>query len=537
MKNIFVLILFICTVGFAQEPEVKADLTSPYTTIYTHLYFLQSDSYQPEKAAITIYGYIGKQAEQKAIKLKKILDGKGLRVDMSKLPKNANFVDTVGIRNKNIYVLFPNKVPEIYLEKVAEKWYYSAHTIAQIDDLYNDVYPWGTTFLKKIIPESFHKTFFGIEVWQYFGFILLLFLGFIIFYLFKRIIYFILKKIERLLVKNTSESINEALNKLSRPITLLFVFWIVERQIPMLQLPLSINSFLFLGLDIAMTIFWIYVFLKLVSVVMEIYADIASKTESKLDDQLVPILNNILRVLVFIVGIFNLLKILGVDTTALIAGASIGGLALAFASQDTVKNLIGTFMIFLDQPFQIGDWIEAGSVVGTVEEVGFRSTRVRAADTSLFQIPNSSLSEMVVNNKGLRLYRRYNTQLGLRYDTPPELIEAFVNGVRAIIKAHPDTRSDAYNVEFTGFGDSALLILMNTYFIALGWNEEQSSKHRLHIAIVKLAKALGVDFAFPSTTVVIEQFPGKNGLDMKYQIDKKRIDDAIKNTINDFNNQ
>ncbi len=181
MKNIFVLILFICTVGFAQEPEVKADLTSPYTTIYTHLYFLQSDSYQPEKAAITIYGYIGKQAEQKAIKLKKILDGKGLRVDMSKLPKNANFVDTVGIRNKNIYVLFPNKVPEIYLEKVAEKWYYSAHTIAQIDDLYNDVYPWGTTFLKKIIPESFHKTFFGIEVWQYFGFILLLFLGFIIF--------------------------------------------------------------------------------------------------------------------------------------------------------------------------------------------------------------------------------------------------------------------------------------------------------------------------------------------------------------------
>ena len=102
-------------------------------------------------------------------------------------------------------------------------------------------------------------------------------------------------------------------------------------------------------------------------------------------------------------------------------------------------------------------------MVGTVEEVGFRSTRIRAADTSIFQIPNSRLSELVINNSGLRLFRRYNTQLGLRYDTPPELIEAFVKGVRGIIKAHPDTKSDSFNVEFTGFGDSALLIMMNMY--------------------------------------------------------------------------
>jgi len=312
----------------------------------------------------------------------------------------------------------------------------------------------------------------------------------IVFYLFKKITFFILKRLENIFVKIKSESVNKALHKLSRPITLLIVFWLIEKMLPMLQLPLNFNTFLFLGLNIAKTVFWIYVFLKLVQVVMQIYADIASRTESKLDDQLVPILKNILQGLVIIVGIFNLLKLFGVNTTTLIAGFSIGGLAVALASQDTVKNLIGTFMIFLDQPFQIGDWIEAGTVVGTVEQVGFRSTQIRAADTSLFQIP----------------------------------------------KAHPDTRSDAFNVEFTGFGDSALLILINMYFTALGWNEEQSSKHRLHIAIVKLAKALGVDFAFPSTTVMIEQFPEKTGLDMKYSTDKKNIDNKIKNIIDEFNN-
>jgi len=248
----------------------------------------------------------------------------------------------------------------------------------------------------------------------------------------------------------------------------------------------------------------------------------------------VPILNNFLTGIVILVGILKMLTLFGFDATTVIAGASIGGLAVALASQDTVKNLIGTFMIFLDKPFHIGDWIEAGEVVGSVEEVGFRSSRIRAVDTSIYQIPNSKLSELVINNKGLRLYRRYNTKLGLRYDTPPELIEAFVKGLRELIIAHPETRTESYNVEFTGFGDSALLIMVNVYFKSLEWGLEQSSKHRLHIAIVKLAKDLGVDFAFPSSSLIIEQFPDKKGLDMKYNIDQKRIEEILKNSVIEF---
>ena len=266
------------------------------------------------------------------------------------------------------------------------------------------------------------------------------------------------------------------------------------------------------------------------------YSEFTENTHSRLDDQLVPILNNFFTGLVIVIGVFKLLNLFGVDTTTLIAGATIGGLAFALASQDTVKNIIGTIMIFLDKPFHIDDWIEAGEVVGTVERVGFRSTRVRAADTSVYQIPNSKLSEIVINNKGLRLYRRYNTNLGLRYDTPPELIEAFVNGVRKIVIEHPETRSDSYNVEFTGFGDSALLIMVNVYFKSLAWGVEQSSKHRLHIAIIKLAAELGVEFAFPSTTVTIEQFPDKSNLSPKYNTDKARLESSISKVISEFKN-
>jgi MscS family membrane protein len=134
---------------------------------------------------------------------------------------------------------------------------------------------------------------------------------------------------------------------------------------------------------------------------------------------------------------------------------------------------------------------------------------------------------MVVNNKGLRAFRRYNTTLGLRYDTPPELIDAFVKGVRKIVELHPDTRDDAFNVEFTAFGDSSLQILLNVYFVQLGWADEQASKHSLHLAILRLAAELGVDFAFPSTTVMIEQFPEKKSLALDYNIEENRIKNII----------
>jgi len=210
------------------------------------------------------------------------------------------------------------------------------------------------------------------------------------------------------------------------------------------------------------------------------------------------------------------------------------GIAVAFAAQDSVKNLIGTLNIFLDKPFHIGDWVVIGGIEGTVEYVGIRSTRVRAADTSIFQIPNSKVSEMEINNKGLRLYRRYQTNLGIRYDTPPELIEAFVQGVRKIIIEHPDTRSESFNVEFSDFGDSSLKIMVNVFFKKLDWGDEQSSRHRLHISIVKLAAALGVEFAFPSSTLMIEQMPGQESLAVKYNTDKKFIDSKIESVLEEF---
>ena len=534
MKRLILIFFLVTTVASAQN-STKVNLKNPNATVYTHLYYLQSDSYQPEKAALTIFPNSTGKPKNAAIKLKQILDGKGLFVDFKKIPTDSNFKDSLLFDNTHKYVLFPNEMPLISVEKVGENWYYSKETISNLEEIYNDVFPWYVSKLEEIMPEFGHKKVFEIELWKFIGILIMLIISYLFYAISKRITFFILRKTHNYFLHNDGVAIAKVLKKLAHPISLLVAFAFIAKVYPSLQFGLAVNEWIFKGLNIIQTVFWIYVFLKLVQVIMHVYSEFTERTQSKLDDQLVPILNNFLTGIVIFVGVLKMLTVFGFDATTVIAGASIGGLAVALASQDTVKNLIGTFMIFLDKPFHIGDWIEAGGVEGSVEEVGFRSSRIRAADTSIFQIPNSKLSEIVINNKGLRLYRRYNTKLGIRYDTPPELIEAFVNGVREIVIAHPETRTESYNVEFTGFGDSALLIMVNVYFKSLEWGVEQSSKHRFHIAIVKLASDLGVEFAFPSSTIMIEQFPDKSALDLKYNTDQAKIDAVIKNSVEEFN--
>ncbi|NVJ89664.1 MAG: mechanosensitive ion channel family protein [Flavobacteriaceae bacterium] len=538
MKKIVIIIFLIPFFLVAQEkPEV--DLSNPNSAIYTHLYFLQKDSYEPEKAATTIYGLEGKKAIQKAIKIKKILDGKGLFVDFDKVPNNPDYNDTLSKRTLYKYVPFPLRMPKIYVERIGKNWYYSMETVDAADTLYNEVFPWYIRKIEKLMPDYTHANFLDVEAWQWIAILLLLIVAIIITIITKKIVFLILEKIQYYITKTSISTleIKEVLKQLAHPIGLLFGLFFIDLTFPSLQFSISVNKWVFLSINIIGTVFWFYILLKLVKVVTKLYSFITAKTNNKLDDQLVPIISNLLTGIVVLFGFFKVLYLFGVDTKTILAGATIGGLAFALASQDTVKNFIGTLGIFLDRPFHIGDWIVAGEVTGSVEEVGLRSTRIRAADTTVFQIPNSKLSEMVINNAGVRLFRRYNTTLGIRYDTPPELIEAFVKGIRDIISLHPNTRKEGYVVEFTGFGDSALQIMVNVFFVSLAWDVEQSSKHKLHMAIVKLAHALGVEFAFPSSTLMIEQFPDKSNLAPKYTTENDKINVAIENVLAEFNKE
>jgi MscS family membrane protein len=223
----------------------------------------------------------------------------------------------------------------------------------------------------------------------------------------------------------------------------------------------------------------------------------------------VPLLRTAVRLFVTFVGLLFVLQNLDINVSSLIAGLGLGGLAIALAAQDTIRNLLGGVTIFADKPFEVGDWVVVDGVEGTVEAVGFRSTRVRTFYNSLISVPNGNLMDSGIDNMGKRRWRRYKTTLGVAYHTKPDQLQAFVEGIRAIIQANPGMRQDYYIVEFHGFGPTSLDILLYCFIDAEDWNQELRTRHVLNLDIMRLAESLQVEFAFPTQTLHIAKMPGQ----------------------------
>jgi MscS family membrane protein len=286
-----------------------------------------------------------------------------------------------------------------------------------------------------------------------------------------------------------------------RPFRKLLFILILIPGIQLLNFKSHIELFAIRALLIVASVFTVWLLHRLVDLITYYLAIQAKKTETKFDDILVPLFTKTSFVVVYLFGAVLIAHNLTIDVTGLVAGLGIGGLAFAFAAKDTLANLFGSLMLILDRPFDIGDTITCGDIEGVVESVGFRSTRIRTFNDSLITISNGELANKAIDNRGKRRYRRLNTTLGLEYDTPPEKIEAFCEGIRQLILSYKWTRKDNFHVYFVNFGDFSLDIQLMVFWETAEYAREQQEKHRLMIDILRLAKEVGVSFAFPTQTV------------------------------------
>jgi MscS family membrane protein len=211
------------------------------------------------------------------------------------------------------------------------------------------------------------------------------------------------------------------------------------------------------------------------------------------------------KIFIAAIGLVYLASAFSIEILPLLTGLGIGGLAVAFAAKDTIENFFGSVAVILDRPFEIGDWIYVNEVEGTVEDLGFRSTRIRTFYNSLVTVPNATLVRAKVDNYGRRKYRRFKTMINVTYDTHPDKIEAFCSGIREIIKLHPYTRKDYYHVWLNNFGPHSLDILVYMFFECPDWSIELREKHRFMLDVVRLADRMGVEFAFPTQTLHVSQ--------------------------------
>lgn len=310
---------------------------------------------------------------------------------------------------------------------------------------------------------------------------------------------------------NQSERFNELVGKpmqffgLMVAIYISFTILSIPKTIVVFEEEIRIYFYLSLLIKLLLTIGVTRILLRVSDYIGERWMEKAAESESKLDDQLVPFAKDIIKVLIVIfAGVFVLGALLKANVTALIGGLGIGGLAVALAAQESLANLLGSFTIFLDKPFTVGDTVDYNGIVGTIEKVGFRSTRIRTLDKSYVTVPNKSLVGSPLNNITESTHRRARFFIGLTYDTRPETMKNIIAEIHDVLLRHENT-NDAPLVRFMDYADFSLNILVTYLVNTNDYAEYCRVREEINFVIYDIVLRNGSDFAFPTSTIHLQQ--------------------------------
>lgn len=357
-------------------------------------------------------------------------------------------------------------------------------------------------WLRSHVPASLRGTLFILEAWQWLGLLVLALVGIVL----DRLVVLLAQVLTGRWLRRRVDEVDPAqLHKALRPLGIVAMALAWRLGLPFLWLPVNVLAVLEVAVRFVLAAGVVWAAYRLVDIVSALIEARAARTQNRFDDLLAPLVRKSLKVFIAAFGLVFVADTLDIEVSSLLAGLGLGGLAVALAAQDVVKNLFGSLMVLVDRPFSVGDWVVVGDHEGTVEEVGFRSVRIRTFYNSLITLPNSNLISSAVDNYGARRFRRWSTKLGIAYDTPPERIEAFCEGLRELVRRHPATRKDYFHVYLNAFGESALEVLLYVFFDTPDWSAELAARHRLALDVLRLADSLGVELAFPTRTVWLRQ--------------------------------
>ena len=245
-----------------------------------------------------------------------------------------------------------------------------------------------------------------------------------------------------------------------------------------------------------------WIALRLIDFAVLVFTRRAEHSPSRLNDQLVPFAKDLFKVLVMCFTFLVILgKVFGVNVTALIGGLGIGGLAVAFAAKESLENLIASFTIFLDRPFAVGDLVEVGNVTGTIEKVGFRSTRLRTAEKSYVTVPNKAMIDKPLDNLSLRTARRVNFTLALNHTTTSEQLRNIINGAQRVIQEHPLVTEEV-QIKFAAVTPAAKEVTVQYFVETTSYDKYLNVKEDLDYRLIEVGEQNGGTFASTNTTIV-----------------------------------
>ena len=374
-------------------------------------------------------------------------------------------------------------------------WRFTAATVGRIDALFAR-------------PESiWHLSIGGIEIWR----IVVLFSSLLVAFIVGRIVRAVLAKSAGKAEQTDRQLTAVALTSLARVVVLAMFVVGFRVGVTTLDLAVNVKGFFDTLTNILFAIAIGYGAYCLVDVIAVWLRGLSEKTASKLDDMLVPLVCKSLRGTIIILVLVQIATELSdKPVTSLIAGLGVGGLAIGFAAQDSIKNIFGSVMIFGDRPFELGDRIVVDGHDGPVETVGFRSTRIRTLDGHLVTIPNGELANKTIQNIGKRPHIRRIMNVTITYDTPPDKVDQAVEIIKEILEDHEGMRPDLPpRVFFNDFNDVSLNIFVIYWYHPPDYWSFCAFNERVNSQLLRRYNEEGIEFAFPTQTLFLAADPNR----------------------------
>ena len=227
--------------------------------------------------------------------------------------------------------------------------------------------------------------------------------------------------------------------------------------------------------------------------------------KNDVEDSMLEFALKVTRVIIYLVALFIVFAILQINLSGLVAGLGIGGIIVTLAAQDTAKNIFGGVVLFIDKPFNVGDWIQTPNYEGTVEDMTFRTTRIRNFENSVVNIPNSTIADSAIINWSKMEKRRYKFSLSFPLDTTAEQMEMISNKIREMLINEPQVIDDDIIISFENITDNGLSLLVYMFVVPTGYNDYIMLKDKINKNIINILHNLGVELSYPSTSVYIEK--------------------------------
>lgn len=462
----------------------------------------------PRSAAVSLFvegapcvpSVAGRDPATDAGLLRAVLDARGLRVPVATIPEDPAWTNPDG---EHRFAPLENE-PWLALDRAPNgSWRFSPETVAELPRMHQESFSPVSRWFQERLPAEPGELFLGLHPWQL---VYAAVIGFVAILVGAVVRNVLLREAKRLVHRFELHVPDAAFRAVDRPLYLLSMAGFAAWTVTDLALPPGWARPVQIGIQVLLGFSVVLLVSKLVTLAGHVARSRAAGSTSRFDDQIVPVVEQGTQVLVWLAGFLLVLQVSGVEVWGALAGLGIGSVAVALAAQDSLANLFGALNIFLDRPFQVGDWVVIGGVEGTVEEVGFRSFRVRTPQDSLVTIPNSRVTDTDIENQGARRRRRVKFALGLTYDTPPERITAFMEAVRGLLRADPLVDADL-EVRIDGLGASSIDVMLYFYLKTTRWTDELAFKDGLYLAILRTASELGVQFAYPTRTLHVASMP------------------------------